>query len=580
MVKRVTTREDALRLREEYRHAGKRVGFTSGVFDILHAGHVEYLAQAAELVDVLIVGVNSDSSVRANKGEHRPIISEALRAEVVAGLRSVSHAFVFAEHNNNVNIELLKPDLYIKAGDYSADKLTSKHIVESYGGRVEIIPFREGLSSTSIIDTIVTASRTSSGPVTKPKKAPAVFVDRDGTINEHIEYLSDPKKFVEIPRSFAALKSLQDKGYRIIIVTNQPGIGLGYFSREDFFAVNREMMRQAAAVGCGIDKIYFCPHSKSEKCECRKPEPFFIKRAEQELSVDVPNSFVIGDMTSDIQLAKNGGCRSILVQTGRGGDDGMFDAKADFTAKDLLAAAEWIEQQSPVAREVDPSVPHTEESPDAAADFNKIFGSILGCVSLITQRAGTEALGEGVLESLDVLKKAANKGLEFSRRLGGLLRAGEGTGNRHSLKRCVESVVDLLSSSHGENCSLTSECSSDVSVEMADSAVVHILVQVCESYLESMSRSAQRSLKLLVDLVEVSHETTNAPYKPGRYARVIVTEGGGALRGTLAVQRTSELSVSLDTARTVIEGHGGALATGVEGERLTEIALYLPMARE
>jgi rfaE bifunctional protein nucleotidyltransferase chain/domain len=580
MVTRVTTREDALRLREEYRHAGKRVGFTSGVFDILHAGHVEYLAQAAELVDVLIVGVNSDSSVRTNKGEHRPIVSEALRAEVVAGLRSVSHAFVFAEHNNNVNIELLKPDLYIKAGDYSADKLTSKHIVESYGGRVEIIPFRDGLSSTSIIDTIVTASRTSSGPVAQPKKAPAVFVDRDGTINEHIEYLSDPKKFVEIPRSFAALKRLQDNGYRIIIVTNQPGIGLGYFSREDFFAVNREMMRQAAAAGCGIDKIYFCPHSKAENCECRKPEPFFIKRAERELSVDVPNSFVIGDMTSDIQLGKNAGCRSILVQTGRGGDDGMFDGKADFTAKDLFAAAEWIEQQSPVPREAGLSVAHREEAPDAAADFNNIFGSILGCVSLITQRVGTEALGEGVLDSLDVLKKAANKGLEFSKRLGGLLRAGDGSENRHSLKRCIESVVDLLSSSHGESCHLTSECSHDVGVEMADSAVVHILVQVCEGYLESMSRSMRRSLKLSVDIIELSQESKAAPYKPGRYARVTIADGGGAQQDSPAVGVSSELSVSLDTARTVIEGHGGSLATSIERERLKEIALYLPMVKE
>jgi rfaE bifunctional protein nucleotidyltransferase chain/domain len=224
------SREEAIQLRDEYRKAGKTVGFTSGVFDLLHAGHVEYLTRASEVVDVLIVGVNADSSVRSNKGELRPINPECQRAEVVAGLRAVAHVFVFDELNNNVNIELLKPDVYIKAGDYSADRLTSRHIVESYGGRVEILPFKKGHSTTSIIDKISVAAITREGPRIAHPRAPAVFVDRDGTINEHIEYLSDPKRFAEIPGSFAALKHLRDLGYRIIIVTNQPGIGLGYFS--------------------------------------------------------------------------------------------------------------------------------------------------------------------------------------------------------------------------------------------------------------------------------------------------------------------------------------------------------------
>ena len=113
------SREAAVGLAQQYRAAGKRIGYTSGVFDILHAGHVEYLEYARSRVDVLFVGVNSDASVRANKGPQRPINSEQQRAAVLAGLRAVSHLFIFSERNNNVNIELLRPDLYIKAGDYS-----------------------------------------------------------------------------------------------------------------------------------------------------------------------------------------------------------------------------------------------------------------------------------------------------------------------------------------------------------------------------------------------------------------------------------------------------------------------------
>ena len=335
MKSKIRTREEVVQLCREQRDAGKRIGLTSGAFDVLHAGHVEYLEHARTLVDVLVVAVNSDESVRSYKSPGRPINSETERAEVVAGLQAVDHAFVFAERNNNLNVELLKPDVYIKAGDYTAESLSSRSIVESYGGRVEIVPFKAGFSTTGVIDKIAALSRTEEGEQIAYEKRPAVFVDRDGTVNEHIEYLSDPAQFKEIPGSFAALKAIRDLGFRLIIVTNQPGIGLGYFSKEDFFVVNREMMRQASSIECFIDKVYFCPHSKGDSCRCRKPNPYFIERAVREMNVDISRSFVIGDMTSDIQLGKNAGCRTVLVKTGRGGEDGLFDVASDFVVSDL-----------------------------------------------------------------------------------------------------------------------------------------------------------------------------------------------------------------------------------------------------
>ena len=596
----VISRDEAIRLREGYRLAGKKVGFTSGVFDIVHPGHIDYLRRAAALVDVLVVGVNADSSVKKNKGESRPINGERQRAEVVGGVKGVTHVFIFEELNNNVNVEALKPDLYIKAGDYSSEKLSSKALVESYGGRVEIVSFKDGFSTTGIIEKIAAASVTEEGPAVPHPLAPVVFLDRDGTLNEHLEYLSEPKNFREIPNSFLALKRLRDLGYRIIIVTNQPGIGLGYFEKEEFFAVNREMFRQAAAVGAAFDKVYFCPHSKAEECECRKPKPYFLKRAERELNLDLSKSFMIGDMTSDIQLAKAGGCRSILVETGRGGKDGMFQATADYVAKDLAAAAQWIEAQGPVVRG-EPSNPPTsaggtQEGMDklvtsVSADFNNIFGSILGCVALIGQRSGGEGSVPGVDETLTILKRAADRGLAISKKMGGLLWSGETSKSKRSLKACIGSVVELLRSSHGDECQIELLCPQDVEVEMADFVVVQMLLELCENSLQAMATLPERFILFHVDVVEVGDSKRVLDVTPGSYAKVSIVDHGEGISSerrevvfepaeTERTHGSAGMGVSLSMAKSVMRKHGGTITLASQLNAGTNISLYFPLAQK
>ena len=116
-----------------------RVGFTSGSFDLIHPGHVDYLSKAKELCDCLIVAVNSDNSIKGYKSELRPIVPADSRAKVVAALEAVDYVFIFDELNNNQNITLLKPDYYIKAADYNKKSLSSAPLVESYGGEVKLI---------------------------------------------------------------------------------------------------------------------------------------------------------------------------------------------------------------------------------------------------------------------------------------------------------------------------------------------------------------------------------------------------------------------------------------------------------
>ena len=130
---------------------GQIVVFTNGCFDILHAGHVRYLNAAKALGDVLIVGLNNDESVRRLKGEGRPVNSAADRAEVLAGLRAVDHVIIFGEATAEELVRQLKPDIYVKGGDYSLETLPEAKIVHSYGGKTVLIPMVEGRSTTNVI---------------------------------------------------------------------------------------------------------------------------------------------------------------------------------------------------------------------------------------------------------------------------------------------------------------------------------------------------------------------------------------------------------------------------------------------
>jgi histidinol-phosphate phosphatase family protein len=171
---------------------------------------------------------------------------------------------------------------------------------------------------------------------------PAVFLDRDGTLNTLQEYLSDPKLFELIPGVIEGLRILREAGFLLIVTTNQPGIGLGYFSREDLYRLNSKMMGLLTKGGVKLDKIYFCPHSEAEDCSCRKPKMGMIERACRELAVIHTKRYVVGDMTSDVQFARNAGCKAIQLKTGKAGLDGRYSATPDYWAEDLIQAAQWI----------------------------------------------------------------------------------------------------------------------------------------------------------------------------------------------------------------------------------------------
>jgi len=136
------------------RAAGKKVVFTNGVFDLLHPGHVRYLAEARRLGDALLVGLNSDRSVRANRGESRPITPQAERAEILEALVSVDAVVVFDEDTPQALIAMLQPDVLVKGADWAEDAIIGRDLVEGRGGTVVRVPVEPGYSTTAIIEQI------------------------------------------------------------------------------------------------------------------------------------------------------------------------------------------------------------------------------------------------------------------------------------------------------------------------------------------------------------------------------------------------------------------------------------------
>ncbi len=152
MIEKILTPEQMLRERQRLRDAGLRLVFTNGVFDLLHVGHVRYLAQARALGDALLVAINSDRTVRELKGEDRPVFNEAERAEILAALRFVDYVTVFDNISPRSLIAELLPDVLVKGGDYQLDQIHGREEVEGAGGNVISLPFVEGASTSQIIE--------------------------------------------------------------------------------------------------------------------------------------------------------------------------------------------------------------------------------------------------------------------------------------------------------------------------------------------------------------------------------------------------------------------------------------------
>jgi D-glycero-D-manno-heptose 1,7-bisphosphate phosphatase len=173
--------------------------------------------------------------------------------------------------------------------------------------------------------------------MTKPNEsAPAVFLDRDGTLMREVNYCADPKLVEIFPGVSEALVRLKNAGYKLIVISNQAGIGRGYFTENEYHAVEAEVAR--AIRPATLDATYFCPDHPEHATARRKPAPGMVLEAQRDHGIDLARSFFIGDKAIDIECGRNAGLRTILVKTGYG----ETHAQPDWIAEDLATAAEII----------------------------------------------------------------------------------------------------------------------------------------------------------------------------------------------------------------------------------------------
>ncbi len=172
----------------------------------------------------------------------------------------------------------------------------------------------------------------------------AVFLDRDGTINEDSNYVYEIEKFRFIQKAVEAIKILKEKGFKVIVVTNQSGVGHGLYSERDVRKVHAYMMKELGKKGVEIDDVLYCPHKRDAGCECRKPNTLMVKKSAKKFNLNLKKCFVIGDKNADVALGNRTGCKAILVKTGHSGKD-KCEAFPDYVTKNIYTAAKWIVKQ-------------------------------------------------------------------------------------------------------------------------------------------------------------------------------------------------------------------------------------------
>jgi histidinol-phosphate phosphatase family protein len=174
----------------------------------------------------------------------------------------------------------------------------------------------------------------------------AVFLDRDGVIIVNKDFIVDIADMEFIPGAIEGLRNL-NPDYKKIIISNQSGVGRGYFNIEQLEAFNEVLLAELKKKGVLIDKIYYCPHSPDDNCECRKPKTMLFEKARQLYGIDFTRSWMIGDKSSDIQAGENIGASTILVGTGYGGSEPDSEVvKPDYYVNDLYQAVEIINNES------------------------------------------------------------------------------------------------------------------------------------------------------------------------------------------------------------------------------------------
>ena len=302
---KIKTQKEIIALVKKLKKQGKKIVTFNGGFDILHFGHIESLKEAKKQGDILVIPLNSDKSIRLYKGPNHPINSQEKRAEVLAALECVDYVTIFDEINCKNILDKIKPDIHCNGSDWGKSCVERK-VIEKNSGKIHILKWQSGFSTSQLIKKTLESYH-------KPE-IKAVFLDRDGTINiNQPEYTHKISQFKFAPGAISGLQKLSKTDYKIIIVTNQSGIGKGYFKEKDLEKLHKWMLEELEKKGVRIDKIYYCPHHPNDNCLCRKPGIAMLLKAVKDFNINLSKSWVIGDDEKDIIMGREANVKTIKI---------------------------------------------------------------------------------------------------------------------------------------------------------------------------------------------------------------------------------------------------------------------------
>lgn len=178
----------------------------------------------------------------------------------------------------------------------------------------------------------------------------AVFLDRDGTIVRDVGYMNTPEQIQFIPGSIEAIKKLNEADYKVVVITNQAGVARGLITEDMLQTIDKTLHKWILNGGAHLDGVYYCPHHPEygvhpykQECECRKPHPGLIKRAQRDMDIDLSQSYMIGDKATDVEAGKRAGTKTVFVTSGRGQEEKQkIKGQPDHIAGDLISAVNWI----------------------------------------------------------------------------------------------------------------------------------------------------------------------------------------------------------------------------------------------
>ncbi len=307
--KKIISLASASKKVREYQAKGLSVGCISGSFDIITAIHFKALEERSKKCDVLILLLNSDSSVRGYKGIAKPILDETERAYTVAQSPFVTHIVLFDSLTPVPVLAKIKPDIFLNVSEWGTD-CVEKNTVKRYGGTIKVFNFFEpptwSKSTTELLKRIA---------VSEAKQvAKAVFLDRDGVLNENKNgYIYKWEDITIKPHVVPALKAFKKAGYKLIIITNQSGIARGFYTEKQMHQLHKKMLRYFSENKITIDAVYYCPHGPNDTCQCRKPNIGMLVQAAQEQNLNLSKSWFIGDSDTDVTAGRMANVKTIYI---------------------------------------------------------------------------------------------------------------------------------------------------------------------------------------------------------------------------------------------------------------------------